>query len=138
MSTARERCEKSIESLLRLELIKFSSGSAYLFTVTSPEGIHVYKKVNTEPAGWGTFVMDLTLEKGTQFVARHSFEGKCRANAALVRHDNLQVGYSDYFPGFSYFPGRRVIPSSFSPEAYVCAPGIHFFMTRHDAEIYQF
>ncbi len=57
---------------------------------------------------------------------------KCRAEFADVVEG---AGYSHN--GMEYVPGQRVTPDSFDPNPLVeCSNGIHFFITRAEAETY--
>lgn len=75
---------------------------------------------------------------------RHNATGrKCRAEyadvIAIYDHEGNEVseGRSSHDPEFVYRPGERVMPDSFEPNRFdVCAPGIHFFITRAEAEDY--
>jgi hypothetical protein len=59
---------------------------------------------------------------------------KCRAEKAIVISGN---GYSKYNADFVYYPGAIVIPDSWDPDPRVeCSHGIHFFLTRKEAELY--
>jgi len=63
---------------------------------------------------------------------------KCRAEFA----DVLEVigaarGQGIHNSGFFYVPGARVVPRSYDPDNRVeCSGGIHFFITRGEAEAY--
>ena len=64
---------------------------------------------------------------------------KCRAEYA----DVLEVigsdsGISDYDVGMIYSVGKRMIPDSFDENRFnECSNGIHFFITREEAEAYE-
>jgi hypothetical protein len=59
---------------------------------------------------------------------------KCRAEFAKVIKGS---GPSGHDLNFIYKEGEIVKPSSFDPNPLVeCAPGIHFFITREEAEAY--
>ena len=59
---------------------------------------------------------------------------KCRAEYAEVL-EGVGESYND--STFTYKPGTRVTPSAFDPNPLVeCAEGIHFFVTRQEAENY--
>jgi hypothetical protein len=61
-------------------------------------------------------------------------ERKCRAEFAVVLEGS---GPSSYDSSFTYKKGQKVVPASFDPNPLtVCAPGIHFFITRAEAEAY--
>jgi hypothetical protein len=59
---------------------------------------------------------------------------KCRAEFAEVLEGS---GPSMHDPEFEYAVGQTVTPHSYSDDIRVeCAPGIHFFLTRDEAERY--
>ena len=68
---------------------------------------------------------------------------KCRASFADVLEiwdeygNRADTAYSTYDPSLEYRAGRRVIADSWEPDRMVeCGSGIHFFMTREEAEAY--
>ena len=64
---------------------------------------------------------------------------KCRASKALVLDViGASRGISSHIPGFVYEKGKLVEPiASFNPNRWEeCASGIHFFITREEAETY--
>jgi uncharacterized protein YjbI with pentapeptide repeats len=75
---------------------------------------------------------------------RHNATGrKCRASSAIVEaifdgESNVLVGYSQHDPSFEYRVGNTVHPSeSFDDNRWnECGSGIHFFITRGEAERY--
>jgi len=70
---------------------------------------------------------------------------KCRASEAVVvaitlNGQSIETGISDtpYYRVASYRVGATVRPDSFDPNPLVeCAPGIHFFISRLEAEEYR-
>lgn len=76
---------------------------------------------------------------------------KCRAERAFVegvysntsgRKIKLPKNHklrSCWDPRFAYEIGKKVEPVSYDPSEYeICTPGIHFFMTKREAQSYQF
>ena len=64
----------------------------------------------------------------------HAFGRKCRASYAIVLEG---YGVSQYDGITEYNPGHTVYPDSFDEDwAKECAQGIHFFITRIEAENY--
>lgn len=68
---------------------------------------------------------------------------KCRCDKAkvLAIYDNdgheITESRSDYDRGFVYTPGKTIIPDSFDEDRWnECSHGIHFFITRDEAENY--
>jgi hypothetical protein len=68
----------------------------------------------------------------------HAFGRKCRAEYAdVLEVIGGEVGFSQYDPDVIYRAGERALPDSFSEDWQdECAPGIHFFITREEAEAY--
>ncbi|MBW7970988.1 pentapeptide repeat-containing protein [Bradyrhizobium sp. BR 10289] len=68
----------------------------------------------------------------------HAFGRKCRAEYAdVLEVIGAEVGISTHDGETEYRVGQRVVPDSFSEDwATECAPGIHFFITRSEAENY--
>jgi len=71
----------------------------------------------------------------------HGTERKCRASRAKVlaiyneKGINIKQCVSYHDPDFKYIVGKIVIPDSFSEDRWkTCEPGIHFFITREEAE----
>jgi hypothetical protein len=64
----------------------------------------------------------------------HAFGRKCRAEYAIVIEGD---GFSQHDSSFKYTPGATVRPDDFDPDwTQECAGGIHFFITRAEAENY--
>ena len=67
---------------------------------------------------------------------------KCRAEYAIVLaiydgKKKVKEGYGKHDPTFLYTTGATVTPDSFDPDTRVeCSHGIHFFITRPEAEEY--
>ena len=60
---------------------------------------------------------------------------KCRASKAIVIEGS---GPSKYDSSFTYEPGKTVIPAAWDNDPRVeCSSGIHFFITRKEAEEYE-
>jgi hypothetical protein len=68
----------------------------------------------------------------------HGTERKCRASkAVVVEVFGATVGISDYDPSVVYRKGETVIPDSFDENRWdICSHGIHFYVTRIEAESY--
>jgi hypothetical protein len=59
---------------------------------------------------------------------------KCRASKAIVLEG---AGYSSHNASFIYTAGATVVPDSWDADPCVeCSHGIHFFITRKEAEQY--
>jgi hypothetical protein len=67
---------------------------------------------------------------------------KCRAEFADVLEiwegdEQVKTGYASYNSGFIYEVGKGVTPDSFDDDRWnECSNGIHFFLTRYEAEHY--
>ncbi len=68
----------------------------------------------------------------------HAFGRKCRAEYAdVVEVIGADVGISKHDSSTEYRVGQRVIPDRFDENwAEECSSGIHFFITRLEAEVY--
>ena len=68
----------------------------------------------------------------------HAFGRKCRAEYAdVIEVFGAEVGVSSHDGETEYRVGQRVIPDAFSEDWQTeCANGIHFFITRIEAENY--
>jgi len=68
----------------------------------------------------------------------HAFGRKCRAEFAdVLEVFGADFGISQHDEKTKYTAGRRVTPDSFSEDwMQECAPGVHFFLTRLEAENY--
>jgi hypothetical protein len=59
---------------------------------------------------------------------------KCRASKAIVISGQ---GFSKHDPQFAYAPGQVIVPDEWDNDPRVeCSHGIHFFLTRKEAESY--
>jgi hypothetical protein len=70
----------------------------------------------------------------------HGAGRKCRASEVLVLEVfGAEVGISQHDGKTEYRKGETVVPDSFDDNRWdVCAPGIHFFLTRTEAENYSY
>lgn len=68
----------------------------------------------------------------------HAFGRKCRAEFAdVLEVIGAEVGISQYDDKTEYREGERVVSDRFDDDwRKECAPGIHFFITRAEAEAY--
>lgn len=68
----------------------------------------------------------------------HAFGRKCRAEFAdVLEVIGAEVGISQHDGRTEYRVGERVVPDLFDDDwRKECAPGIHFFITRAEAEAY--
>lgn len=86
--------------------------------------------------GWkklqGGIICKLLIKNG---VKRHNSTGrKCRCERALVLEGE---GISSYNSAFKYEVGKEVVADNYDPNRWnECGGGIHFFITREEAEAY--
>jgi hypothetical protein len=68
----------------------------------------------------------------------HGTERKSRASKAIVLEViGAKVGISSYDPNFTYTKGQTVNPDGWDEDRWnTCGQGIHFFLTRLEAEVY--
>ena len=80
-----------------------------------------------------------TLEITKDAKRSHGAGRKCRCSEALVVSigDNVQKGVSIYCDNFEYEVGKIVKSENFCEDRWdECCGGIHFFLTREEAEAY--
>jgi hypothetical protein len=98
-------------------------------------------------AGQGDLIVYKKLEEGVATLKipaaakrSNATTRKCRAEFAIVIQlpEGCSVGHSQHDPTFTYMVGETVRPSQpFNDDRWnECAPGIHFFITREEAENY--
>ena len=103
-----------------------------------PEGdFTAYKKVRCE-----MFMVVLTLLVPADAARTGSLVGrKCRADKVRVISASVEGGtfYSLHRPSFTYKMGEVVTEPNYNGDVRVeCTKGIHFFLTREEAENYTF
>lgn len=100
-------------------------------TLITPSGrLVVYKKCRE---GIVTLVI-------TSDTPRHNATGrKCRAQKAFVKETpDHNPATSTYSASFKYVEGQYVVAENYDPNRWAeCSGGIHFFLTRGEAERYQ-
>ena len=81
-------------------------------------------------------IVKLLIKDGTP--RGHAFGRKCRAQGAEVLEViGAETGLSQHDPNFKYEAGKTVSVGNFDPDFdNECAPGIHFFITKAEAENY--
>ena len=88
--------------------------------------------------GWkkcrGNVIVQLRIPAAAK--RSHAFGRKCRAEFAdVLEVIGADVGVSIHDGKTEYRAGQRVTPDSFSTDWQdECAPGIHFYITREEAE----
>ena len=109
-------------------------------TIVCPEGdIIGWKKCRTRSGGSAVVKLRIPADaKRSNATGR-----KCRAEYAevldIIAGDdtNIDIAYSTHDTEFAYRVGETVRPDSFEVDRWnECAPGIHFFITRTEAETY--
>ena len=99
-----------------------------------PEGdLIVWKKVRATASSGETVLVKLKIPAAAKRVG--GLVGrKCRAEYAEVLEGS---GFSDWDRDIEYSPGRTVRPDQFDPNPLLeCSNGIHFFITKAEAEAY--
>ena len=90
--------------------------------------------------GWKKCMQDVIVKLRIPEAAKrsHAFGRKCRAEYAdVVEVIGADVGISKHDCSTEYRVGQRVIPHRFDENwAEECSSGIHFFITRLEAEAY--
>ena len=90
--------------------------------------------------GWKKCMQDVIVKLRIPEAAKrsHAFGRKCRAEYAdVVEVIGADVGISKHDSSTEYRVGQRVIPDRFDENwAEECSSGIHFFITRLEAEVY--
>ena len=90
--------------------------------------------------GWKKCMQDVIVKLRIPEAAKrsHAFGRKCRAEYAdVVEVIGADVGISKHDSSTEYRVGQRVIPDRFDENwAEECSSGIHFFITRLEAENY--
>ena len=99
----------------------------------TPEGdMIVYKKLKDNVIA--KLLIKADVKRTSNLVGQ-----KCRAASAIVLElsSGANVGFSVFNNEFEYKVGETVYPDSYSDDVRLdCAPGIHFFITRSEAEKY--
>jgi hypothetical protein len=96
------------------------------FQIPQEGSLVVFKKVK---GGTVKLLIPETAKRTATLVGR-----KCRAEFALVLEGR---GYSMHLSSFEYHPGQTVTPNKYDGDIRVeCTHGIHFFLTREEAERY--
>ncbi len=94
----------------------------------------VYKKLANQ------LIAELELDKGQVF--QSEAHGKCRTNRVKVLKIKSIDGKKKYKEGISRYDGLfvyrvgKVVSAPYDKEVWECSTGIHFFLTREEAERY--
>jgi len=104
-------------------------------TLITPDGtITVWKKCYGLSTIRESVIVELEIPRG---VPRHNATGrKCRAERAVVRSISEGSGaISMHDPRFVYRVGETVVAKNYDPDRFnECGGGIHFYLTRSEAE----
>jgi hypothetical protein len=91
--------------------------------------------------GWKKCRNDVLVKLRIPAVARrsHAFSRKCRAEFADVLEviPNGMIGVSFYDEKFTYIAGLRVTSPWSEDWTQECSGGIHFYITREEAEAHE-
>ena len=103
-------------------------GANGLYPIVPEEGSFIGFKKTAEGS-----VIKLLIPEDAERVG--GFIGrKCRASKAVVLSGS---GHSKHNREFVYIEGETIIPDSWDPDPKTeCSHGIHFFLTRREAELY--
>jgi hypothetical protein len=104
-------------------------------TVITPEGDLIGYKKCLDGNG-GHCIVKLRIPSDAK---RSNASGrKCRAEwAEVLEVDGATVGISSRNDSFRYVPGEKVVPDKWNNNRWdECSSGIHFFITRSEAEKY--
>ena len=104
------------------------TGAKGIYPIVPEEGSFVgFKKLSNNT------IAKLLIPENAGRVGGYT-ERKCRAERAIVIEG---TGFSKYDDKFGYAPGKTVTPDSWDPDPRVtCSHGIHFFLTRAEAQAY--
>jgi hypothetical protein len=109
--------------------------AALAMTSITPEGDLIgYKKCRTAEGGYCIVKLKIPMD-----AKRSNASGrKCRAEwAEVLKVDGAEVGISSYDNTTKYTAGAKIVPSSWNDNRWEeCSSGIHFFITRAEAEAY--
>jgi len=109
---------------------------AWALTVVAPEGDLIGWKKARSPSG-GTCIVKLRIPANAK---RSNATGrKCRAEwAEVLDVEGAEYGKSGRDPSIEYRVGQTVRPDSWDDDRWEeCSHGIHFFITREEAEAWE-
>ena len=113
-----------------------NASTAFAMTSITPEGDLIgYKKCLDGNGGYCTVKLRIPAD-----AKRSNASGrKCRAEwAEVISVDGAEVGFSSRSSSFVYIPGEKVVPDRWDDNRWEeCSSGIHFFITREEAEAYE-
>lgn len=102
--------------------------------IPQKQDLIVYKKVYSSQKRWATTILTLKIPAHAKRVMALR-SSKCRAKEAIVIAGASRKCYSMYDPDFYYLNGMTLKVPNFKADPLVeCDPGIHFFITREEAE----
>src|SRR6266702_396571 len=129
-------------NLAGADLAAADLSGAYLRSAILPEGLR--DQLSIVPAGdvtgWKAcrdgVIVKLLIPAGAR--RSNATTRKCRAEYAdVLEVTGAAEGVSKFEDGFTYRAGERVTPGWFDPDwTRECSGGIHFFLTREEAEEY--
>ena len=115
---------------------KLYDAKLYPFQIPQEGSLIVYKKLKNESIAKLKVLED--SKRTASLIGR-----KCRAESVKVleirdsKGDTLDIGYSEYSYTFIYKVGETVTEPNYDSDIRVdCTQGIHFFLTREEAENY--
>lgn len=112
-----------------------NASSAFAMTSITPQGDLIgWKKCYTENGGFCIVKLKIPMD-----AKRANASGrKCRAEwAEVLEVDGSPIGFSANTRSFTYEAGKKVVPDKWDDDRWnECSSGIHFFITREEAEDY--
>ena len=113
-----------------------NASTAFAMTSITPQGDLIgWKKCRTADGGFCIVKLKIPTD-----AKRSNASGrKCRAEwAEVLEVDGAEVGLSDKDRNFKYIAGQKVTPDKWDDNRWEeCSSGIHFFITREEAEAYE-
>jgi hypothetical protein len=113
-----------------------NASTAFAMTSITPEGDLIgWKKCRTVDGGYCIIKLKIPMD-----AKRSNASGrKCRAEwAEVLEVDGAETGISSHNNAVKYVVGQKVTPDKWDDNRWnECSSGIHFFITREEAEAYE-
>ena len=113
-----------------------NASTAFAMTSITPQGDLIgWKKCRTIDNGYCIVKLNIPMD-----AKRSNASGrKCRAEwAEVLEVDGAKIGLSNMDRSFKYEVGKKVVPDRWDDNRWEeCSSGIHFFITREEAEAYR-
>lgn len=132
-------CGANFSGAKNIESVRYNANTSFFALQCPEEGSFVgWKKIEED------YIVKLLIPEDAKRSSATS--RKCRASKAIVleiydRNGNIMgddfIGHSKQNHDFIYRNGETVIPDSYDENRWnECSHGIHFFITRKEAELY--